>query len=289
MALKIFNPDKEYFTELQEIQKTFKKTVVHVAQPKSEFPELVVTVPDSWSTIQLAPLYDVHIGNTQHDSGLLAKHLKWIAETPNVLTWNGGDMIENITPQQAKMGHTTLSPQEQIELATKTLAPVRHKTLFSLPGNHEARTFKGSQISSGKMLADNLQLPYFMDYCFMSIKWRGQNFRIIAHHGAGGAQTAGAQLNSARKDLAWTSADLIWTGHLHQNKVDVVYRIDHDQKTGRAFERDTIVIISPSYLNYFGGYAAASRMPPGVRGLSVAVLNPDGRIDASMHARGKRI
>jgi hypothetical protein len=276
-------------TELQSIQKTFKKSAVRIVQPTSDFPELDVTVPDSWQTIQLAPLYDVHIGNANHDAKLFAKHLKWIEETPNVLSWNGGDMIENITPNQSDMGHTKLDPQEQIEEATRILAPVRHKFLFSLPGNHEARTYKGSQVSSGKLLADNLQLPYFTDYCFLSIKWKGQNFRILAHHGAGGAQTAGAQLNSARKELAWTSADLMWTGHLHQNKVDVAYRVTHDQKTGRAFERDTIIIISPSYLNYFGGYAAASRMFPGVRGLSVAILNPDGRIDASVHARGKRL
>jgi hypothetical protein len=279
----------KFETELAKIQKAFKKEVVEVLQPQTDFPELDIIVPDRWSTVHLAPLYDVHIGNKQHDSALLAKHLKWIADTPNVITWNGGDMIENITPQQGDMGHTTLSPEEQIVEATKILAPIQHKMLFSMSGNHEARTFRGSQVSSAKMLADNLQLPYFPDYCFLTIRWRGQNFRILAHHGAGGAQSPGAQLNAARKELAWTSPDLIWTGHLHQNKVDVSYRVDYDQKTGRAFERDMIVIISPSYLNYFGGYAATNRMPPGVRGLSVAVLNPDGRIDASVHARGRRL
>ncbi len=279
----------KFETELEKVQKGFKKSPVLVERPDSAFPELVVTVPDRWPQIQLAPLYDVHIGNAQHDSDLLARHLKWIAETPNVLTWNGGDLIENITPKQAGMGHTILSPQEQVELAVKTLAPIQHKMLFALPGNHEARTQQGSQISSAKLMADSLQLPYFPDYCFLTVNWRGNSFRIIAHHGAGGAQSPGAQLNSARKELAWTTADLIWTGHLHQNKVDVVYRVDYDQQTGRAFERDTIVIISPSYLNYFGGYAAEARMAPGVRGLSVAILNPNGRIDASVHARGKRI
>jgi hypothetical protein len=274
-------------TELQAIQKTFLSPVVRVEQPASEFPELDVTVPDSWETIQLAPLYDVHIGNVQHDAKLFAKHLKWIAGTPNVLTWNGGDMIENVL--DPKMGHTPTSAEEQILAATETLAPIQHKMLFSLPGNHEDRTFKHAQISSAKYLANNLQLPYFNDYCFLRIRWRGNNFRILTHHGAGAAQTAGAQLNSARKELAWTTADMIWTGHLHQNKVDVVYRIDYDQQTGRAFERDTIVIISPSYLNFFGGYAAKMRLAPGIRGLSVATLNADGRIDASVHARGRRL
>jgi hypothetical protein len=276
-------------TQLAKIQKKFKNRVVDIVQPESEFPELDVTVPDSWDQIQLAPLYDVHFGNTEQDEKLLKRHLNWIAETPNVLSWDGGDMIENITPAQGKMGHTVLSPQEQVETAIKSLALVQHKLMFKLPGNHEARTFQTSQMSSSKYLADCLQLPHFSDYCFLHISWRGQNFRILAHHGAGGAQTPGAQLNSARKDLAWTTADIIWTGHLHQNRQDVIYRVDYDQKTGRAFERDALVIISPSYVKYFGGYSAAARMAPGVRGLAVAILNPDGRIDANIHARGKRL
>jgi hypothetical protein len=279
--------DFDFQTELEAIQKTFKKPVVRIVQPTSDFPELDVVVPDSWKQIQIAPLYDVHIGNPQHDGKLLARHLKWIEETPDVLSWNGGDMFENIT--DFKMGHTTKSNEEQLIEATETLASIKHKLLFSMAGNHEDRTYKHTHISSAKYLANNLQLPYFGDYCFLTVHWKGNRFRILAHHGAGSAQTPGAQLNSARKELAWTTADLIWTGHLHQNKVDVVYRVDYDQKNGRAFERDTIVIISPSYINYFGGYAAKMRMIPGVRGLSVATLNADGRIDANLHARGKRI
>ena len=144
-------------------------------------------------------------------------------------------------------------------------------------------------MSGAARLADNLRVPYFHDYCFCTIKWRGNNFRILAHHGAGGAQTAGAQRNSARKELTWAKPDILWTGHLHQPMVDTVFVTDVDQKTGRTFERGILVIISPSYLKFFGGYAAEKRMGPGIRGLSVAILNADGRIDANVHARGRRL
>ena len=274
-------------TDLEKVQKTFKKMAVQITRPDTQFPELDIVVPDSWPTISLAPLYDVHIGNGQHDAKLLAKHLRWLEDTPYVLSWNGGDMFENIT--DPTMGHTTLSNEEQILESTRVMGAIRHKVLFSLLGNHEARTYRESGSCSGRRFADNLKIPFFQDYCFLTVKWRGNNFRILAHHGAGSAQTPGAQLNSARKELAWTTADMIWTGHLHQSKMDVVYRVDYDQQTGRAFERDTIVIISPSYLHYFGGYSAAKRMFPGIRGMSVAILNPDGRIDASVHARGRRL
>lgn len=281
---------EDYLNELEEIQDGFGEREFKRYRPKdSEFPELFITLPDELDTIQLAPLYDVHVGSREHDDALLQKHLRWIADTPNVFTWNGGDAFENKTPHEGKMGHDKMSPEEQILEVTKVFAPVQHKMLFSIPGNHEDRTFKQSGMSSSRRLADNLKVQYFSDYCFCTIKWRGNNFRILAHHGAGGGQTPGAQRNSARKELPWAKADMIWTGHLHNPLVDTAYVMDVDQKTGRAFERSVLIMISPSYVRYFGGYAAHSRMSPGPRGLSVATLNEDGRIDANLHARGRRL
>jgi hypothetical protein len=278
--------ERDYLTEIEEIQETFGKRPFRVMKPESEFPELIVNVPDSWDSVQLAPLYDVHIGSREFDECLFLKHRDWIKNTPNVLTWNGGDMFENVTDM--KMGHTPLSNEEQILRSTEMLAPIQHKMLFSLPGNHEDRTSKLSGTSSAHRLADNLQVPYFSDYCFALIKWRGNKFRLVAHHGAGGAQTPGAQRNSARKELAWAKPDLLWTGHLHQPMVDIIYHTEY-APDGSLYERNTVALISPSYLKYFGGYAAKMRLGPGNRGLSVAILQPDGRIDVNVHARGKRL
>jgi hypothetical protein len=279
----------DYLTELEAIQATFQPRQFKRFKPVSEFPELIITIPDALETVELAPLYDVHIGSHDHDGDLLKRHLDWIARTPNVFTWNGGDAFENKTPKQADMGHDPLSPEEQVLKATEAFAIVQHKMLFSIPGNHEDRTSKQAGMSSARRLADNLKVPYFPEYCFLSLKWRGNVFRILAHHGAGGATTAGAQRNSARKELVWHQPDILWTGHLHSPLVDTVKVFDRDQRTGRIFERDILVIISPSYTKFFGGYAAKMRLAPGLRGLSVAILNEDGRIDANLHARGKRL
>ena len=281
--------ERDWLSELEDIQSTFKKRAFKIRQPKSEFPEIDIILPDNLDTIELAPLYDVHIGSREHDAELFERHLKWIAETPNVFTWNGGDAFENKTPHEGKMGHDTMSPEEQLLEVTKKFGKVQHKMLFSIPGNHEDRTFKQSGMSGSKRLADNLKVPYFSDYCFANLKWKGNVFRLLAHHGSGGAQTPGAQRNAARKELTWTKVDLLWTGHLHNPISDVVYITDVDQKTGLRYERSCVVLISPSYVKYFGGYAAHNRLSPGIRGLSAVILNPDGRIDVSIHARGKRL
>ena len=279
--------ESNWETELQAVQRTFRRREFGIYRPMTEFPEIDITLSDALNSIVLAPLYDVHIGSPQHDAPLLDKHLGWMADTPNVFTWNGGDASENITDR--RMGHTPTDNETQIVNVTKGFARVQHKMLFSIPGNHEARTYKESQTSTGKRIADNLQVPYFGDYCFCTIKWRGNNFRLLAHHGSGAAQTPGAQRNAARKELTWAKPDILWTGHLHAPMSDTVYLTDYDQRTGRVYERGAVVLISPSYLKYFGGYAAANRMVPGLRGLSVCELQEDGRIDVSIHARGKRL
>lgn len=260
-------------------------------RPESEFPELIVTVPDAWDSIHLAPLFDVHIGHAEHDAAMFSRHLRWLRETPNVLTFNGGDLIENASKLSVGAGvyEQDLQPQNQFVVGLLQLASISHKMLFALPGNHEDRTdFMGFSVAS--WMAALLEVPYFPDYSFTTIRWRGNNFRLLAHHGTGAAQTAGGQRMAARKDLSWAKPfDIFWTGHLHSPLVDVIYQTDFDQETGRVFERTGLVVISPSYLKHFSTYAAKKRYPPGSRGLAAVTLREDGRIDSDIHANGRRL
>ena len=277
-----------FVSDVELVQKSFGERGFSIFKvEETDFPELEIVIPDDWENIILAPLYDVHIGSREFDEALFLKHRDWIASTPNIISWNGGDMFENLL--DPKMGHTHLSPEEQIAESLKLIAPIQHKLMFALPGNHEDRTAATSGMSSARRLADYLRIPFFSDYCIATIKWRGNTFRLVAHHGAGGGTTPGAQRNAARKELAWLRPDMLWSGHLHQPFVDTVYNTDFDQKTGRMFERSSVVVVSPSYLKFFGGYAAKKRMAPGTRGLTAAILQDDGRIDVNVHARGKRL
>ena len=42
---------------IEQLQRTFKRRTVDIEKPEdSDFPELIITVPDSWKQIRLAPL-----------------------------------------------------------------------------------------------------------------------------------------------------------------------------------------------------------------------------------------
>ena len=283
------NTNEMYESRIDEIQRTFKKRKFSLYKPESEFPELIVTVPDSWPYVKLAPWYDVHYGHVLHAKELFDRHRQWFIREPYVLGWNGGDFIENVVEGSPGIYTQKEYPGEQFDNAVELLAPMRHKLLFALPGNHEARTMRVAGFDIAKHLAKDLKIPYFPDYCFCTIKWRGMKFRLCAHHGTGAAQTPGGQRNAARKDMPWVGADLYVTGHLHQPIADVVYRADYDQRSDRMVSRSSVVIISPSYLRYFGGYGAAKRLGPGSLGLTVAELQSNGNIEVSVHAKGKRL
>ena len=274
---------------LTRLQKTRRAPVVKRETPESGFPELVVTVPDKWPHIKLAPLYDVHIGASQHDAPLFAKHRAWISRTPYLLTWNGGDMIENASKLSVGAGvyAQDIDPQHQLIEAVESLNGIAHKMLLAVPGNHEARTdIMG--VNVGAWLAMMLGTPYFPDYAMCYLKWRGNTFRLLVHHGSGASVTAGAQRMAARKDISWARPfDMFWTGHLHNPLIDVLYQTDRNAD-GLLVERNALIVISPSYLGFFGSYGATKRYHPGTRGLAVVTLQDDGRIDASIHARGVR-
>lgn len=282
--------DERLLARLQKI-KGQEKRRVKLTRPESQYPELIVDVPDRWPHVDLAPLFDVHLGHRLHDSSLFRKHWRWLRRTPYVLTFDGGDFIENASKLSVGTGvyEQEDKADEQAAAAAEVWASLWHKMLFKLPGNHENRT-KVLGVDVSAWLCALAEIPYFPDFCFCTIRFRGNNFRLLAHHGTGAATTAGAQRNAARKPTPWANGwDILWTGHLHNPLADPVAKTDFDQRTQRVVQRDGMVIISPSYLKYFGGYGATKMYPLGLRGLHVIRLNPDGRIDCSIHARGERL
>lgn len=281
--------DTTYQSRLDVIQRTFGKRKFGLVVPESEFPELIVTVPDKWPIVKLAPWYDVHRGHALHAAPLFKRHKQWFIDEPYVLGFNGGDFIENVVEGSPGIYSQTQYPGAQFDAAVEELAPMQHKLMFAIPGNHESRTMRVAGFDIARHLADDLRIPYFSDYCFCTIKWRGMKFRLCAHHGTGAAASPGGQRNAARKDMPWVGADLYWTGHLHQPIADVVYRADFDQSTDRMVSRSSVVIISPSYLRYFGGYGAAKRLGPGSLGITVAELQESGNIRVTMDAKGARL
>lgn len=263
----------------------------HIDVPECNYPAAIVTVPDEWPYVKIAPLYDVHLGSIEMDSQKFARDILWLAKEPYTLTFNGGDLWDNAIKESiASSFGDDLNPNEQFDAAKETMKLLFPKLMFGLPGNHEDRTGRSADVDVAKILHENLGIPYSPDYMMCTVKWRGNKIRLLAHHGTGAAASAGGQRNAARKDLAWAHGfDLYWTGHLHQALVDQIELIHFNQNSDLPVSKTVYSIISPSYLRYFGGYAAKKRLAPGVRGLTIVTIRDDGRMDVETHANGPRL
>lgn len=250
-----------------------------------------ITVPDEWPYINIAPLYDVHLGSREMDAQKFARDLMWIANEPYTLTWNGGDLWDNaIKTSIASSFSNNATPNEQYQVAMDILKTLLPKMMFGIPGNHEQRTVRSADLDVPKIMHEQLGIPYSPDFMACTISWRGNHFRLLAHHGTGAAATAGGRINAARKDMSWAHGfDLYWTGHLHQALSEPITIKTFNVKTGLPIEKEVYCIVSPSYLKYFGGYAAMKRLPPGKRGITVVTCQEDGRIDQKNHANGVRL
>jgi len=272
----------------QQIQ---QKRLFDITVPESEYPHIIVTIPDNWPYIKIVPLYDVHIGSAEMDGEKFARDILWLANEPYTVTFNGGDLWDNaIKASIASSFSDDKNPNEQYSVAEDSLRLLLPKIMFGLPGNHEDRTGRFADVDVAKILHNNLGIPYSPDYMMCTIKWRENRIRILAHHGTGAAASAGGQRNAARKDMTWAhSFDLYWTGHLHQALVDQIEIVYFNQESDTPTNKTVYSIISPSYLKYFGGYAAKKRLAPGARGVTSVVIQPDGRIDTETHANGKRL
>lgn len=255
-------------------------------------PTFHVTIPDKWPHVTIAPLYDLHIGNPLHDSEYLQSCVEFIRSQKYVISFLGGDVIENNTPGGAGSVYEQIgSPEEQLEEAIQVLSPIANKMMFSLLGNHEKRTSREVGIDVGKIIAKLLHLPYNRGYVLIILKWKGLNYRILAHHGAGGGTTAAGRINTLKRlSLTVQGCDLYFMGHLHNSttlELDAQMVINDD---GKIVNRQGFAIVCPSFMRADGGvgYNAEAMRSLSVPGMVSATLTDSGHIIKHSIAAGDR-
>ena len=254
-------------------------------------PYQLVQLPDvlfKSGEVVIAPIYDAHFGHAAHKREKLLAYLRWIAETPNVLSFIGGDLLENALDDGRGMGYDqTVPPDQQIAGICKLLAPVAHKMLFALPGNHERRTEKRAGLDPMKIVAETLDIPYYSGPVYCSILGMGFKWKIYAMHGSCGGQTKGGKMNAAGKPRVFTDFIQFYvSGHVHDPIVNAETCITEDPANCRLVYRTQWVVIAPSFLGYEGTYAyKAGYAPPGKGGVALRLF-ATGDYDARLRDKG---
>ena len=130
-----------------------------------------------------------------------------------------GDLTENaIIGSVGAVFEQILPPKAQVKEVVRMLTPIRDQIIGAVGGNHGARSEKVTGLNPDELICWELGIPYFGATAAGRIRvGRNTDWRIVAHHGAGGGALLGSKLNVISEKLAKIVpiADLYIAGHTH--------------------------------------------------------------------------
>lgn len=206
-------------------------------------------------TLEILQITDIQFGHKQCNVEKLHEYLAWVLEEKNRYIALGGDLIDAGHAQSKGSPFEQIGdPQEELWSLVKILAPVRHRILGYVGGNHERRTLPTFG-DSGKAIASILSIPYSPGKQHIDINFGDADpFRVTMWHGGGGGQTKGSVANSVYRLMSQYDSQLYLIGHLHQAMIIPEWREVRDGKGGMQMIK-TIGAMGTSFLKHYGTYA----------------------------------
>lgn len=241
-------------------------------------PYLMVQLPDFKGKLEIALLFDVHYGHHAHKLAKFKAYINWVLQNPNVYAIIGGDLMENAIDDGRGMSYDQeTNPSNQLNDIVHLLAPIAHKILFAIPGNHEERTYKKTGIEVMEVLAGRLNVPYFSGPVIVDILANTYRWSAHVQHGYGNSQTKGGKMNSASRPKGYTGViHFFISGHVHDRVCECETMIVQDPINCRLQYIDQWTVVSPSFLGWEETYAyKAGYRPPAKGGVSIE-LNDNG-------------
>lgn len=222
------------------------------------------------NTIELVPLFDLHIGLKGCDKEKLINTINYIMETPNAYTVLGGDILECATKTSVglAMYEEEMGPKDQLLYAFNLLKPLAEagKILDVVTGNHEMRLANFADMNPVEIMANLLSIPYSGYQGYSLIKVGNNVYKVGLFHGASGGCTPAGAVNAMRKQNVVTECDLYLSGHIHvkADGSDPYYKIN--EETGELEIRSKKYVVCGSFVEYWESYAEMKALPPAETG-----------------------
>jgi predicted MPP superfamily phosphohydrolase len=247
-------------------------------------PYLMVQLPKTnWDKIKVVPIADVHYGAQACMVEKLKEYIAWIASSENVFCFISGDLFENSHGDSNKgLSHyeQEVRPKDQVTQMCELLAPIAHKILWAIPGNHEDRS-RTRDYDPLERLCERLEVPYSYEPIFVDVLWKGNVFSFHDQHGTAGGQTKGGKMNAAARPQEMQEHVMFTVmAHVHDGDVSRNTRIVRNRVEFYLEFKKQYIIICPSFFGYFGSYASKAGYKPG----SYGSINMDLFANGDYHA-----
>jgi hypothetical protein len=240
--------------------------------------------PAEFKTIEIIHITDVQFGHVNCNVPQFKKYCNWILDKPNRFVVFGGDMIDAATVlSPGQPWENICGPQGQVYQFCELVAPMRHRILGYVGGNHERRGLKTFG-DIGLMIAYLLKIPYSSGQQFIDInygKWK--SFKVHLWHGSGNAKTKGAKAMMIYHFMTrFPGSHLYLVGHLHDCillpcATPTRMPGQNNIKLEKCFGG-----MSSSFLDFFGGYAEVMGLSPSDTIMLRTILEPSGKFETTI-------
>jgi len=246
-------------------------------------PYYMMQMQGDFDKLKIVPLADVHYGARACMVDKFKEYVNWIAANDNVFCFISGDLFENSHGDSNKgLSHyeQDVRPQDQVTDMCRLLAPIAHKILWAIPGNHEDRS-RTRDYDPLERLCERLHVPYSYEPIFVDLLWKGNVFSFHDQHGRAGGQTKGGKMNAAARPQEMQEHIMFTVmAHVHDGDVSRNTRICRNRVDFYLEFRKQYIIVCPSFFGYFGSYASKAGYKPG----SYGSINMDLFANGDYHA-----
>lgn len=268
----------------------------------------IINYPDKEAEFRIWDIADVH----RFAKGMAIDHfrrdIRRIDYDPYSLWAGGGDYCDWITPGDKRFDPAAFDENVRVQDLTSFAAfcaktiiedywAIRGKCVGFALGNHDLKYLsKNSEMAIHEHICrelGTLNMGYsgWVDLYFVHDPDRptdmvigpppekfNARLRVLVYHGIGAAGTAGGKMNAMKKLVDFVDADLVMTGHLHEQIAKTFVRLFPNASCTAVDSKTTMGLITGSYLRTyspdFTSYAEIKGYFPTTLGASFARYIP---------------
>lgn len=233
--------------------------------------------------IELIMLTDVQFGHLMCREERFIEFRDWVLASPHRFVFFGGDMVDAAHSMSVGSSYENkFEPQIQVFRFCEIAAPLRHRVIGYVGGNHERRTSKMFG-DLGHLIATLLKTPYSSGQQFIDIHYGDHKpFKVSLWHGGGASQTKGAKAQMLHRFMSKGDSHLYLVGHLHDVVLLFDWRMRRKGNSSKIHLEKFAGVMSSSFLDFWGTYAEVAGLAPSDTMMARVILEPSGKWEVTL-------
>lgn len=187
-----------------------------------------VDLPSELGEIEIILFADWHYADPHSNHERIMRDIEYVKTHDNCYAIINGDILNcAIKTSVSDTYAETLTPMEELRICVELFAPIKHKIICIVPGNHELRHYKTNGIDLTELMCRQLGIQdrYSPTTAYLFIRFgrdggtgrhgRKVLYTVYVSHGSGGGRKEGGKVQRLVDLSTICDADIYVCGHTH--------------------------------------------------------------------------